>query len=267
MGIGNSTPKKLSNDDILANINKLFRHSSKCDDNKYTFGTLEMNGITGGSIVPPKKRYVTYENRLNRDLNDRGRLNFLLGVVKKNNQTGGNLPALTEFENEQEQYQIGGCSQCDSNTSPLYPDQLKNAFSLSTTSQNGGCVHCGDTTSQMNMSQLENVSQLSATSQNGGCAQCGNSMIHKGQLSSLSATSYTIQNGGCGCNKQNEEQLREELPKPNYKLSFSLSSKDDSPKQSGGSNQTSEEINIMPFYSSTSGMEYYSNMQKEHRYT
>ena len=35
----------------------------------------------------------------------------------------------------------------------------------------------------------------------------------------------------------------------------------------GGKKQSSEEINVMPFYSSTSGSEYYNEMQRENRYT
>jgi hypothetical protein len=103
----------------------------------------------------------------------------------------------------------------------------------------GGCEACETTaTSEFFMSELQNINQLSATSNN--LMQTGGKpkSCEASNVSSLSGFEMSL-NGGCPCSSN---------------------------IISGGKKQISDELNIMPFFSSTSGSEYYTNMQKEHRY-
>lgn len=188
----------------------------------------------------------------------------------------GNLSA-TSFENNSQQN--GGQNNLTATSNALMSDLVRvdnlSATSVGNNFQAGGQIN-NAATSNMFMSEIAQLGNLSATSfgnMTGGCG-CG---IEK-QLSEErfikkhtspksppetttsvigSLTNMTLdQNGGCpscvqtgGCS------------------ACSATSVMKTSEMFGGKIQTSEEMNIMPFYSSTSGTEYYSNMQKAHRYT
>lgn len=187
----------------------------------------------------------------------------------------GNLSA-TSFENNSQQN--GGQINLTATSNALM-SELARVDNLSATSvgnnfQAGGQIN-NTATSNMFMSEIAQLGNLSATSNGlmtGGCG-CGiekklseEQFIRK-HTSPKSETSVvdsltnmtldkTVQDGGCpscvqtgGC------------------PSCSATSVMKTSEMFGGKIQTSEEMNIMPFYSSTSGTEYYSNMQKAHRYT
>lgn len=122
--------------------------------------------------------------------------------------------------------------------------------------QNGG--NATDLTSNAHMSEVMKMTNLSATSMNNLEGGCGCQPQKGGILSATSVSSQKNncnncsisvasqnggccgmpQTGGCGCDKQ---------------------------PQNGGDN--SDEVNVMPFSSSSNMSNYYANMQRENRYT
>lgn len=194
--------RKLSNDEILTNINNIFKYSHMCQDNNCTIESLGFNELTGGNIVPRRARYVEYEKQLGGAFNGIEKIKSIIGINK--NKPEEESLTLSEFEKE--------------------------------TIQQGGNLHNNNETSDMFMSEINKINNLSATSQPIENVQ-QKPTEQTISLSLKTLSSPIIQTGGCNCT------------------------------MSGGKvKQTSEEINVMPFYSSTS-VEYYGNMQKEHRYT
>jgi hypothetical protein len=173
--------------------------------------------------------------------------------------------------NLEDNYQLGG--DCEK-TSDMFMSELAHVGNLSATSfennnqQNGGQINL-TATSNMFASEIAKLGDLSATSignMTGGCGcgavkQLAEKHIPSETPSSIieSLTGMTInpstQSGGCQTCVQTAG-----CP------ACSATSVIKTSEMFGGKIQTSEEINIMPFYSSTSGSEYYSNMQKAHRY-
>lgn len=227
MGNNNSVQKKLSNEEILMNINKLFGETSGEQFPQYTFNSIGMNNMEGGCIVPAKNRYASLEAQLGGELQNIQTLGMLNSFGRMLNQSGGDgidVDSLSELEED---------SDAD------LDDELLE----------GGCPTClaggAEQTSEMFMSEvmkMENISATSVDKQTGGCGACDKKSE---SLSSLSLMKSLNMEGGCpACNATQVIRTIEMT----------------------GGKPSSEEMNIMPFYSSTSGSEYYSSVQKEHRY-
>lgn len=303
MGNNNSVQQNLSNDEIMANINKLFAPYQQSYSGHDTIQSLDMSNVNGGCVACKRSRYAEFENQLGGELK---RANNVITFNKLSQfavQTGGNyVGELDELDFDNNSYsQEGGSGEM---TSEMFMSELAHIGNLSATSfennnnQNGGQLNLTATSSAL-MSEMARVDNLSATSignnlQNGGqvngFATSNMFMSEIAQLGNLSATSLGNMNGGCGCSAEKKFIERQKSPKDTSEIvSLSMAKTQDGGCQTcsqtagcvacsttsamktsemfGGKIQTSEEMNIMPFYSSTSGTEYYNNMQKAHRYT
>lgn len=161
----------------------------------------------------------------------------------------------------------GGCTVCSRNRYEEYEQQLggmqnkfKQIMKYNSTEvdhevekrlQN---MHGGgdDVTSELFADEIEGLKHLSTTSNNYMAQNGGRDNIDTNISSSLSGMSKEdfIQGGGM-------------LDSSSYETTGSLG-------MSNLSNviyNSNQEINVMPYYSSTSGAEYYNEMQRQHRYT
>lgn len=205
MGGNNSVPQKLSDNEIMENINKLF--GSQRANNDTTIQTLGIGDCL--ECEPKRSRFIEFELQLGGELD----------------KTRDKIRA---HEFELFMNKIGGTRKDDDFDETLDMDETIDF-------QNGGKQD--DVTSDNFMSELREIGKLSATSvdnintipkeQQGGGALSATSPITYEQ-SQLSTTSNAL---------------------------------------FGGNDRVDDVTNVMPFYSSTSGTEYYNNMQKEHRYT
>ena len=259
MGNNNSVQQKFSNDEIITNINKLFESYQHADVD--TIQSLNMSTV-GGCFKCDRNRYAEFETQLGGSLRNAENIIKFDNLAKFANLSGGSTEQLEELDFDNNF--VGGNYDALA-TSTAFMSELANNGVLSATSNAVIPEAKTNTTSNMFMSDLANVNNLSATSP-------------------------VVMNGGCGCDlekKLAEEQFVQKHTSPKQPSTSILDSLTDManivPSQNGGCSactsslklnslvggtlQTSEEMNIMPFYSSTSGTEYYGNMQKSHRYT
>lgn len=267
MGNNNSVQQNLSNDEIMANINKLFAPYQQTNTNYDTIHSLDMSG---GCVTCKRNRYSEFENQLGGELKNANNeimynnLSKFAGQTERNNYS--ELEDL-DFDNNE---QFGGDGEM---TSDMFMSELAHVGNLSATSfennsqQNGGQSNLS-ATSNVLMSEIAHMNNLSATSvgnnlQTGGCGcsiekKLSEDKFIKKHTPSQSTTSAIESLTNMSLNK---------TPQTGGFSSCSTTSIMQTSEMFGGKIQTSEEMNIMPFYSSTSGTEYYSNMQKTHRYT
>lgn len=211
MGNNNSVEKKLTNEEILANIYKFFNNNTQTTSETSVLSLHLENETSGGCLAPCQNRYHELEIQLG------GKLEHIHALNNINNFF----------------HQSGG--EADSDISDLDIGDLEEDI---VEEQQGGKY---SETSNNFMSEILKLDVLSATSQD----KC---ML-----------------GGCGCETKKEE------PKSTSPITTLSLNKFSDKVQTGGcpmcaNKQSSEEINIIPFFSSTSGTEYYNAMQKEQRY-
>jgi hypothetical protein len=300
MGNNNSVHQNLSNEEIMANINKLFVSYQQADDSK-TIQSLDMSNFDGGCVGCKRNRYELYENKLGGSVQSSRKdvmLNNAANIACQFSGIKGGSGPKEILEDLQFDDGVSNTARGDSDmTSNMFMSEIGrldnlSATSLENNSQTGGNFNTA--TSNMFMSEIGRLGNLSATSHENNSQTGGNfntaisdafasELRHIGNLSATSEENFA-QAGGRGCNKAS-------VPCANQETSSQLGSLSEMTKVGnsigqnggcsacsstsasiggglfGGKYQTSEEINIMPFYSSTSGTEYYSNMQKSHRYT
>lgn len=238
MGNKPSVQKQLTNDEIIANISKLFKSEPDDIPPMYTVETLNLNNpATGGDVKSTRNRYAPIQQQLGGQLKNIEKPSEVIKIEKFINQmVGGDKQLdeeLEELDFEDEKPQTGGAD-CDA-TSAMFMSEIRKMNNLSATSydeppkMNGGCC---------------------APAQYGGDKKCLDSACERtSNLTSLSGLDLSHMVGGCPCNTSISNTIG----------------------LAGGSAEknkpSSENINIMPFFSSTSGTEYYNNIQREHRYT
>lgn len=251
MGSNNSVPRKYSNEEILANINKLFNQFNEKKHEPLTIHSLSLEKMDNENVVPRQSRYVEFEKQLGGAICE-AQATKLLALA------GGSC----EPKNCKCKCQNGGNDDEDGNISESSLNMDMDEDMEENNVLEGGCAACGDTTSDMFMSEIL-------------------------KMNNVSSTSHSPQYGGCGCDDKVIPAIKNTIMEPDNSvssLSLTFNTTPVSPKvQKGGcpactmktselvggafNKQSSEGMNIMPFYSSTSGTEYYSNMQREHRYT
>jgi hypothetical protein len=262
MGLENSKTQKMSNDDIVGNINKLFGSLNIPSE---ISESLHMDNYSGGDMYPTRQRYKEFE--------------YQLGGMMKQMQLNKNLHNLSNAMS-------GGAGEdYDSDLEDfndadeiVEEDGMVDNIADGFVEENGmidddadGMIGGGlSETSRANMTEIRNMKTdvLSPTSadvsnkkvnplsqQDGGCDILSSL---SGFLSGKSTTSQVFNEGmNKGVNKMQGGGAETSLSSLVGMTSV----------MNGGKKQSSEEINVMPFYSSTSGSEYYNEMQRENRYT
>ena len=280
MGNNNSVQQNLSNDEIMSNINHLFSPYQQTDTRYDTIHSLDMSNTNGGCVECKRNRYVEFENQLGGELRNADNTIMFNKLAKFAVQSGGtncseldDLDLNLEDSNQQNGGQINLSATSNALMSELAHVDYLSATSVGNNLQAGGQISSA-ATSNMFASEIAKLGDLSATSignMTGGCGCEAQKQLSEKQFiekhtpsetpSSIieSLTGMTInpntQNGGCPSCVQTAG-----CPACGATSVIKTS------EMFGGKIQSSEEINIMPFYSSTSGSEYYSNMQKAHRY-
>ena len=244
MGLENSKTQKMSNNDIVENINKLFGSLSVPTE---ITESLNMENYSGGNMYPTRQRYKEFE--------------YQLGGMMKQMQLNKNLHNLSTTMNGGAGEEYDSDLEDFDNTDELIEDnEIDNEIDEEV--MMGGRL---SETSRANMTEIKNMKTdvLSPTSayvsnkkveplsqQDGGDILSSLS----GFLSGKSTTSQVFNDGVNKMHGGNAETSLSSL--------IGMTS-----VMNGGKKQSSEEINVMPFYSSTSGSEYYNEMQRENRYT
>lgn len=256
MGNNNSIQQTPTNNEIMANINKLFSQHAQGNVPEITIHSLDMSDLHGGcnGVKCTRNRFAPYEQQLGGMISSAHKQIALTNGVnvacKFAPLSGGNGDDYSDLEMSDDEQQGGGLT-ATSNTFMSEIGKMTNLSVTSPSGQTGGNL----ATSNAFASEIANMGQLSVTSManmNGGCG-CDKPPIAVPTMKTTSIldslTDMSVkQQGGCGCG----------VPSATSTVPSQL--------LGGGFKQTSEEMNIMPFYSSTSGTEYYNNMQKAHRY-
>ena len=166
----------------------------------------------------------------------------------------------------------GGCGCNNGQPMPQSPvSSLNFSQANSANPMFGGC--CGVPSPSKLSAMNTSSSNMTAIQQFGG-GDCdsifGNNANPKDCILSETSTAncgdiFKMNGGDCGAifgnnNGNGNGNCGDLSPNPN------TSTCSDIFKMNGGATNLSEEMNIMPFYSSMTGTDYYNNMQKEHRY-
>lgn len=212
-----------NNEGFIEGINQLFApHKPTHAVDSELLTTLNLEQFSGGCVVPPKSRYLEFEQQLGGSMQNEQQLN---NIAQFFSYAGGKVQNDSDLEEDD-------LSDLDMGD---VDEEIK---------QDGGNLSA---TSNANMSELNaiNVSQLSATSMQNGGVQNGGSADHL--TSELFGHMNAKQHGG------NANVYDSLSPLSQFTMS-------------GAGKKSSESINVMPLFSSTSGTEYYNDMQRANRY-
>lgn len=270
MGNNNSTQNEPTRDEIVDNLKRMFPASDGYTVEFETVQSLDMDHVGGECTSCSRNRYTQFEKQLGGDVVNLERANIgktittlfppkKVAVTEKTDALDGMTDSI-----------IGGS--CDM-TSSAFIDDIARVGDLSATSFEHSFAQLGaanisddkQRTSSAHMSEIGKINVESPTSivdytekpLGAGCGECGgdNEIAEKQVLRKKDANILTSilsslsdiasQSGGCAACGAGRESQKPAMP----------------------DRTSSDEMNVMPFYSSTSGTEYYNNMQRMNRFT
>jgi hypothetical protein len=253
MGSENSKTQKISNNDVMENINKLF--GSLSIPTTITETSLHMDDYSGGEY-PTRQRYKEFEYQLGGELK-KVRLNNKLQNFSNLMYGGdGDYDSDLEFDNDDND---------DNDDNNDYIDDVRDdEIDEHDDMEHDDVEHEEDMiggglseTSKANMTEIRNMKTNALSPTSGENVQDGGADTLSSLSGFLTDKNTTSQVFNSEINKMRGGGAETSLSSLAGMTSM----------MSGGRKQSSEEINVMPFYSSTSGSDYYSEMQKENRYT